>query len=90
MSYFSKFSSESGRSTHEHVGPLLTQLRELADNEAFHVCLFSLSLTGTTFAWYAALPLNSINSRNDLEHKFHEHFFFGDYESNLADLASLW
>jgi hypothetical protein len=39
------------------------------------------------FAWYAALPPNYINSWNDLESKFHEHFFFGEYELGLADLA---
>jgi hypothetical protein len=50
---------------------------------------FSLSLTGTAFAWYAALPPNSINSWNELESKFHEHFFAGEYELGLADLASV-
>jgi hypothetical protein len=58
----------------------------LADGEAFRVHLFSLSLTGTTFAWYAALPPNSIHSYNDLESKFHE-YFSGEYEVGLADLA---
>jgi hypothetical protein len=59
----------------------------LANGEAFCVHLFSLSLTGTAFAWYAALPPNSINSWNDLESKFLEHFFFGEYELGQADLA---
>jgi hypothetical protein len=61
----------------------------LADGEAFRVHLFSLSLTGTAFAWYAALPPNSINSWNDLESKFYEHFFSEEYELGLADLASV-
>ena len=39
------------------------------------------------FAWYAALPPNSINSWNELESKFHEHFFAGEYELGQADLA---
>jgi hypothetical protein len=55
--------------------------------EAIRVCLFSLSLTGITFAWYATLPPNFINSCNDLESKFHEHFFSEEYELVLADLA---
>ena len=59
---FSKFSGENGRSTYEHIGQFLAHLGELADGEAFRVRLFSLSLTGTAFAWYAALPPNSINS----------------------------
>jgi hypothetical protein len=49
----------------------------------------SLFLTGTAFAWYATLPPNAINSCNDLECKFHEHFFFVEYELGLADLASV-
>jgi hypothetical protein len=61
----------------------------LADIEAFHVRLFSLSLTGTAFAWYATLPPNSISSWGDLEQKFHDHFFSGDYELDLVDLVAL-
>jgi hypothetical protein len=61
----------------------------LADEEAFRVRLFSLSLTGTAFARYAALFPNSFNFWNDLESKFHEHFFFEEYELGLADLASV-
>jgi hypothetical protein len=45
------------KNTREHIGQFLAQLGELADTEAFCVRLFSLSLTGTTFAWYATLPL---------------------------------
>jgi hypothetical protein len=58
----------------------------LADTEAFRVRLFSLSLTGTAFAWYATLPPNSILSWGDLEQKFHDHFFSGDYELDLVTL----
>jgi hypothetical protein len=57
---FAKFSGDQGKSTREHIGQFLAQLGELADTEVFHVCLFSLYLTGTTFAWYAKLPPNSI------------------------------
>jgi hypothetical protein len=61
----------------------------LANTEAFCVRLFSLSLTGTAFAWYATLPPNSIFSWGDLEQKFHDHFFSGDYELALVDLVAL-
>jgi hypothetical protein len=61
----------------------------LADTEAFRVRLFSLSLTRTVFAWYATLPPNSILSWGDLEQKFHDHFFSGDYELDLVDLVAL-
>jgi hypothetical protein len=86
---FSKFSGKNARSTHEHIGQFLAHLGELADGEAFRVRLFSLYLTGTAFAWYTALPPNFINSWNELESKFHEHFFAGEYELGLADLASV-
>jgi hypothetical protein len=61
----------------------------LADTEAFRVRLFSLSSTGIAFTWYATLPPNSILSWGDLEQKFHDYFFFGDYELDLVDLAAL-
>jgi hypothetical protein len=86
---FSKFSSEGGKSTHEHISQFIAHLGELADGEAYRVRLFSLSLTDTAFAWYAALPPNSINSWGELERKFYEHFFSGEHELELADLASV-
>jgi hypothetical protein len=86
---FAKFLGDQGKSTREHIDQFLAQLGELANTEAFHVRLFSLSLTGTAFTWYAALPPNSILSWGDLEQKFHEHFFSGDYELDLVDLVAL-
>jgi hypothetical protein len=62
ISEFTKFLGDQGKSTREHIGQFLAQLGELVDTEAFRACLFSLSLTGTAFAWYAALPPNSILS----------------------------
>jgi hypothetical protein len=59
---FAKFSCVQGKNTSEYIGQFLAQLGELADTESFHVRLFSLSLTGTAFAWYATLPPNSILS----------------------------
>jgi hypothetical protein len=84
---FSKFSGEGGKSTHEHISQFIAHLRELDDGETYHVRLFSLSLTDIAFAWYAALPPNSINSWEELERKFHEHFFSGEHELELVDLA---
>jgi hypothetical protein len=80
---------DQGKSTREHISQFLAQLGELADTEAFRVRLFSLSLTGTTFAWYATLPSNFILSWGDLEQKFHDLFFSGDYELDLVDLVAL-
>jgi hypothetical protein len=84
---FSKFYVEGRKSTHEHISQFIAHLGELADGEAYRVRLFSLSLTA--FAWYVALPPNSINSWEELEWKFHEHFFSGEHELELADLASV-
>jgi hypothetical protein len=86
---FAKFLGDQGKSTCKHIGQFLAQLGELADIEAFRVRLFSLSLTGTAFAWYATLPPNSILSWGDLEQKFHDHFFSCDYELDLVDLVGL-
>jgi hypothetical protein len=80
---------DQGKSTREHIDQFLAQLGELVDTEAFRVRLFSLSLTGTAFTWYATLPPNSILSWGDLEQKFHEQFFSGDYELDLVDLVAL-
>jgi hypothetical protein len=86
---FAKFSGDQGKNTSEHISQFLTQLGELTDTEAFRVRLSSLSLTGTTFAWYATLPPNSILSWGELEQKFYDHFFSGDYELDLVDLVAL-
>jgi hypothetical protein len=83
---FAKFLGDQGKNTLEHVGQFLAQLGELANTEAFRVRLFSLSITGTAFAWYTTLPPNYISSWGELEQKFHDHFFSGDYELDLVDL----
>ena len=54
-------SGEGSRGTCEHVDQFLTLLGELGDIEAFHVRLFSLSVTSTTFALYASMPPNLIS-----------------------------
>jgi hypothetical protein len=46
-------------------------------------------LTGTAFAWFSSLAPNSIDSRDQLEQKFHEHFFSGSYQLKLTDLTSV-
>jgi hypothetical protein len=52
------------------------------------VCLFSLSLTGAAFAWFSSLASNSIDSWNQLEQKFYDHFYSRDYQLKLKDLTS--
>jgi hypothetical protein len=46
-----------------------------------------LSLTGTVFTWFSSLAPNSVDSWNQLEQKFHDHFFSGDYHLKLTDLT---
>jgi hypothetical protein len=46
-------------------------------------------LTGTTFAWFSSLAPNSIDSWDQLEQKFHDHFFSGSYQLKLTDLTSV-
>ena len=53
------------------------------------MCLFSLSLTGTAFSWFSSLAPNSIGSWEQLEQKFHEHFFCGHDELKLSHLTSV-
>jgi hypothetical protein len=48
-----------------------------------------LSLTGTAFAWFSSLALKSIDSWDQLEQKFLDHFFSGNYHLKLIDLTSV-
>ena len=51
--------------------------------------MFPLSLSGTAFSWFSALPPNSIQTQSQLEHKFHENFFNGDNKLSLCHLTSV-
>ena len=51
--------------------------------------MFSLSLTGTAFSWFSSLAPNSIRSWDELEQKFHNHFYSGDNKTKLTDLTSV-
>jgi len=51
--------------------------------------MFPLSLSGTAFSWFSALAPNSIQTRSQLECKFHEYFFNGDNELRLCHLTSV-
>jgi hypothetical protein len=57
-----KFSSDDDRTTWEHISQYTTQLGEADVYNALKVRLFSLSLTGTAFAWFSSLAPNSIIS----------------------------
>jgi hypothetical protein len=51
--------------------------------------MFPLSLTGIVFNWFTSLTLNSIDSWDSLEQKFHNYFYNGEVELRLSDLIYL-
>src|ERR1041385_9364589 len=86
---FVKFSGEGTKTTREHVSQYLAQLGEAVSIEELKVRLFPLSLTGTAFSWFAALPHGSILLWSQLEQKCHDHFYSGDNELKLSHLTSV-
>jgi hypothetical protein len=72
---FIKFDGEGSRTTWEHMSQYLAQLGEASSIEVLRVRLFSLSLTGTAFAWFSSLPAYSIYGCEPVEQKFHDHFY---------------
>jgi hypothetical protein len=83
VSDFIKFSGEDNRTTWEHISQYIAQLGEASAHESFKARLFSLSLTGTAFAWFSSLAPNSIDYLNQLEQKFHDHFFSGGLSTKI-------
>ena len=86
---FIKFSGDDNRSTWKHISQYVAQLSEASSSNSLRVRLFSLSLTGTAFSWFASLPPNSVQPWNELEQKFHDHFYNGDNEAKIMDLTSV-
>ena len=85
MPDFTKFSGQEDVSTKEHVNRFLLQLGEAGNHDALRVRLFSLSLSGSAFAWFTTLPANSILYWADLERQFHQFFYSGITELKLTD-----
>jgi hypothetical protein len=86
---FTNFSGQDDTSTVEHIARYLMQLGEASADEAFRIRYFPLSLTGPAFTSFTFLPVHSICSWNDLEQKFHAHYFIGSNEKKLIDLTTL-
>jgi len=84
-----KFNGDESKITFEHVSQYLAQLGEASSINELKVCLFSLSLIGTAFSWFSSLAPNSITSWEQLEQKFHGHFFSESYELKLSHLTSV-
>jgi hypothetical protein len=87
--HFVKFNGEDNRTMWEHVSQYIAQLGKVGLVDAFKVRLFSLSLTGTAFSWVFSLSPNSIDSWEQLEYKFHDHFYSPENELKLSDLTSV-
>nr|AAX92901.1 retrotransposon protein, putative, Ty3-gypsy sub-class [Oryza sativa Japonica Group]ABA92693.1 retrotransposon protein, putative, Ty3-gypsy subclass [Oryza sativa Japonica Group] len=85
---FTKFSGEDSRTTWEHIDQFLAQCGE-ANWDTCKLCLFSLSLSSTAFAWFTSLPAYSIFSLAQLEQKFHDYFHTSETELRLSDLTSV-
>jgi hypothetical protein len=75
-----KFNWDDSKTTWELVSQYIAQLGEASAIEEIRVHLFSLSLTGNAFSWFASLPVNSIRTWEQLEQNFHDHFYSGDSE----------
>ena len=56
MPDFAKFNGLDNKTTWEHVSQYLAQLGEAGNTDPLKVRLFPLSLTGTSFSWFSALP----------------------------------
>jgi hypothetical protein len=52
-----KFSDDDDRTTWVHISQYTTQLGEASAYNALKVRFFSLSLTGTAFAWFLSVPV---------------------------------
>ena len=86
---FVKFNGDDSKTTWEHVSQYLAQLGEASAIEEIKVRIFSISLTGNTFLWFASLPVNSICTWEQLQQKFHDHFYSRDNELRLSHLTSV-
>jgi hypothetical protein len=86
---FVKFNGEDNRTTWEDVSQYLAQLGEVGSVGVLKVRLFYLSLTSTAFSWFSSLSPNSIDSWEQLECKFHDHFYSLKNEFKLSDLTSV-
>jgi hypothetical protein len=83
------FNEEDNSTMWEHVSQYLAQLHEVGLIDALKICLFSLSLTGTAFFLFSSLSPNFVDSWEQLEHKFHDHFYSPENELKLSDLTSV-
>jgi hypothetical protein len=81
---FVKFFGDDSKTTYEHVGKYLTQVREVGITDAHKVKLFPL------FSWFTSLAPNSVTAWACLEQKIHDYFYYGETELRLSHLSMVW
>jgi hypothetical protein len=93
---FVKVNGEDNRTTWEHISQYLAQLSEVGSVDGLHILFvanrhrfFSLSLIGTAFSWFSSLSPNSIDPWEQLECKFHDHFYSPENDLKLSDITSV-
>ncbi|KAM2227911.1 hypothetical protein ACFXTI_014670 [Malus domestica] len=85
---FNLFTGESSLSSLEHVTRFTAHCGDV--NSDFHkLRLFNFSLTGSSFAWFINLPLNFVQSWEELVEKFHEQFYRPGIEVSVSSLARM-
>jgi hypothetical protein len=80
---------ENNRTTWEHISQYLAQLGEVGSVDTLNVRLFSLKLTSTAFSRFSSLSPNYIDYWEQLERKFHDHFYSPKNELKLSDITSV-
>lgn len=73
----------------EHICHFTIQFREVVTNDFLKLRMFPNSLTISAFFWYINMQLNSINSCQGLEQKFHVQFYRIEIEMYMDNLSDL-
>jgi hypothetical protein len=84
---FAEFTGEDTKTTFEHIRQFLAQASDFGITEVHEITLFPLSLTALHSI--GSLALNSIQTWEQLEQKFHEYFYNGETELRLSHLAAV-
>jgi hypothetical protein len=84
-----KVTGDDAKTTYEHVGLFLTQVKDVGITDVHKIRMFPLSLIGVAFNWFTSLPLNSIDSWASFKQKFYDYFYNGEVELRLSNLTSL-
>jgi hypothetical protein len=56
-----KLTSDDAKTTYEHIGQFLAQVKNVRITDMHKIRMFPLYLTGATFNWFPSIPPNSID-----------------------------